>query len=197
MVRRFPSIPSLNRTLCFSLPLEKDHKLNDSIPYYGDLNIDGGSKKLILSLLQSIRTVVPVVMPPDTTDPENTSGYSDSEHIKNVLVLARKHSNELEGLFNPDELLRYSRYISDYQEIVHELEKLLDEVKTCRNSAHKFASGMAEMVEELIHISTSESEPPGIDSKPEKAHHHVDGSIPGNGQEKINFTRGGIKLKVV
>lgn len=159
--------------------------MNETIPYYGDLHIDEGTKKLILSLLRSIRSVVPVVQAPDSSDSEEELEHADPNHISNVLVLARRHSGELEGLFNPDELLRYRRYISDYHEIMLELESTLNEIKICRNSALKFASGMAEMVEEIILLTATS------DESPEPA------AIAKRRQESIEFNPEGIKLKVV
>ena len=102
-----------------------------------------------------------------------------------MLVIARQHSEELEGLFNPDELHRYARYASDYQDIIKHLEKTLEELKTCRNSALQFASAMADMVEEHIQMFTTEDK----NSKPE--------AEPRIRQESIHLNRGGIKLKVV
>jgi len=166
--------------------------LKGAIPYYRDLHIDAGTKKLILNLLSSISQVVPVVIPPGPSNleepgPSNLeeSGHKSLDQIRNILILARQHSEELEGLFNPDELYRYTRYASDYQEIIKHLEKILDELKTSRESALKFASAMADIVEEHIRMCASEPDFP----KPEEEIEGRNGSI--------QFNRDGINLKVV
>ncbi len=155
--------------------------MENAISYCGDLHIDAGTRKLILNLLSSIRSVVPVVDPPEPNSPEYDPDVKSQDYIRNVFVLARQHSDELEGLFNPDELLRYSRYIADYQDIMVQLEKILEEVKLSRDSAWRFASGLAEMVEEHIRMTI----PPGV--------YHENGEP----KETILISDEGIKLKVV
>jgi hypothetical protein len=155
--------------------------LDETIPYYGNLHIDEGTKNLILNLLRSIRSVVPAVPPPEPGKAEELPVDQDLDHINKVLILARQHSEELEGVFNPDELMRYSKYASDYQDIMDQLESTLQKLETCRNSALNFASGMAEMVEGHIHMIT----PPGKNSGNRKK------------EKNIQLNREGIILKVV
>ena len=159
--------------------------MDKALSYYHDLHIDAGTKKLILNLLSSIRSVVPVAPPPGPKSLEEEPAFKSLDHIRNVLVIARQHSEELEGLFNPDELYRYERYASDYQDIIKHLEKTLEELKTCRNSALQFASIMADMVEEHIQMFTPEGKYPKPEAEPRIR------------QESIHLNRGGIKLKVV
>ncbi len=136
--------------------------MENSIPYCGDLHIDAGTKKLILNLLISIRSVVPAAGPPEPTNPEDAPEIRSLEYVRNVLVLARKHSRELEGFFNPDELFRYTRYVSDYQEIILQLEQVLEEMKANRNAALQFAGGLAEMVENHLGMTSSSAEEPSV-----------------------------------
>jgi hypothetical protein len=155
--------------------------MENPIPYYGNLHMDAGTKKLILNLLGSIRSVVPVANPPGPVSPESESDLKDLGQIRKILLLARQHSDQLEGLFNPDELLRYERYVRDYEDIMEHLEKTLEEIKLCRDSALKFASGMAEMVEDHLEMTSGSGEGPGLES------HH----------ESLHIDNEGIRLKVV
>ncbi len=159
--------------------------MEEALSYYRDLHIDAGTKKLILNLLSSIRSVVPVASPPEPKNLEAEPDRMSLDQIRNVLILARQHSEELDGLFNPDELHRYIRYASDYLDIIKHLENMLDDLKNCRDSTLKFASGMAEMVEG--HIGMYAAEVKSQDRVEEK----------GVKQESIHFNRNGIKLKVV
>ena len=134
--------------------------MENTIPYCGDLHIDATTKQLILNLLGSIRSVVPVAGPPEPDSPVNDPGLKPLEDIRNLLIRARQHKDELEGLFNPDELLRYTRYVADYQDIMSQMEKTLEELKICRDSALQYASGMAELVEGHLGMTIS----PGKDS---------------------------------
>lgn len=134
-----------------------------------------------MNLLVSIRSVVPVASPPEPRSPEHDPDIRSQDYIRNILVLARQHSKDLEGLFNPDELLRYSRYISDYQDLVVQLECILEEVKSCRDSAWSFASKMSELVEGHIRMTT----PPGD--------HHENDEL----REIIPMSQDEVKLKVV
>ena len=159
--------------------------MDEAPSYYRDLHIDAGTKKLILNLLNSIRSVVPLASTPGSRCLEAEPNLKSLDHIRSILVLARQHSEELDGLFNPDELHRYTRYASDYQDIIKHLEITLEEFKNCRNSALIFASGMADMVEGHIgmYASESQSQEPTEES--------------GVSQGSIHFNGDGIILKVV
>jgi len=155
--------------------------LENAIPYCGDLHVDAGTKKLILNLLSSIRSVVPVEDPPGPHSPGENPGLKNLEDIRNVLILARQNSEELDGIFNPDELMRYTRYVKDYQDIIVSLEKILDQMKACRDSALHFASGMAEIVEDHLHMTSLAA----------------DDTKESGSERRIHISQQGIKLKVV
>ena len=155
--------------------------MENAFPYCEDLHIDAGTKKLILNLLHSIRSVVPVVPPPEPSTPECGPDKANLDYIRSMLVLARKHSEELDGLFNPEELLRYTRYISYFQEIITQMEKILEELKSCRISALQFASGLAELVEMHLQLTSNQTD--------------INNNEPHN--ENITVDHKGIKLKVV
>ena len=126
--------------------------MEETIPYYGDLHIDAATKKLILNLLKSVRSVVPVPDAPETTAQDVKQDFRSKDYIRNVALRSRQHADMLEGIFNPDELLRYSGYIKDYQDLINQTEKVLEELINCRDSALKVASRMAEMTEEHIQM---------------------------------------------
>ena len=126
--------------------------MEDAIPYYGDLHLDAATKKLILNMLKSIRSVVPVSDASDPTVPDGDQEFKSKEYIRNVALRSGQHSDMLEGIFNPDELLRYSAYIKDYQDLIDQMEKVLTELISCRDSALKFASRLAELTEEHIQM---------------------------------------------
>jgi hypothetical protein len=121
--------------------------------YRGELHIDTVTTRLILDLLDSIRSSVPVEIPPEPDGPGKLNDDPDLARLKNILVVARKHSAELEGVFDPDVLLRYIRYASDYQKILTRVEKLLDEIKHCRERAFKFAEELAAILVEHLQMT--------------------------------------------
>jgi hypothetical protein len=122
------------------------------IRYYGDLHLDAATKKLILNLLKSIRSVVPVIDASEPTAPDGDQHFKSKEYIRNVALRSGQHSDMLEGIFNPDELHRYSGYIKDYQDLIDQMEQVLVELTSCRDSAWRFASRMAELTEEHIQM---------------------------------------------
>ena len=126
--------------------------MEEAIPYYGDLHLDAATKKLILNMLKSIRSVVPVIDASESTGPDIDQDFKSKEYIRNVALRSRQHSDMLEGIFNPDELLRYSAYIKDYQDLIDQMEKVLTELISCRDSALNFASRLAELTEEHIQM---------------------------------------------
>ena len=126
--------------------------MEEAIPYYGDLHLDAATKKLILNLLKSIRSVVPVIDASESTEPDVDQDFMSKEYIRNVALRSRQHSDMLEGIFNPDELLRYSAYVKDYQDLIDQMEHVLSELTSCRDSAWRFASRLAELTEEHIQM---------------------------------------------
>ncbi len=126
--------------------------MEDAIPYYGDLHLDAATKKLILNLLKSIRSVVPVIDASDPTVPDGDQDFKSKEYIRNVALRSRQHSDMLEGIFDPGELLRYSGYVKDYQDLIDQMEQVLAELTSCRDSAWRFASRLAELTEEHIQM---------------------------------------------
>ena len=132
--------------------------MENAIPYCGDLHIDAGTKKLILNLLSSIRSVVPVAGPREPHGPDPQECSKSLEEIRRIILLARMNSPELEGIFNPDELMRYTRYVSDYQDLMKQMEIILAELKRCRDSALTFAGGMAEIVEDHLNLTVQTDE---------------------------------------
>jgi len=126
--------------------------MEEAIPYYGDLHLDAATKKLILNMLKSIRSVVPVSDASDPTVPDGDQKFKSKEYIRNVALRSRQHSDMLEGIFNPDELLRYAGYVKDYQDLIDQMEQVLAELTSCRDSAWRFASRLAELTEEHIQM---------------------------------------------
>jgi hypothetical protein len=126
--------------------------MEEAIPYYGDLHIDAATKKLILNLLKSIRSVVPATAVPESSGQDADQGFRSSEYIRNVALRSGQHADMLEGIFNPGELLRYSGYIKDYQDLIDQMEKVLAELIRCRDSAWKFASRLAEITDEHLQM---------------------------------------------
>ena len=124
--------------------------MEEAIPYYGDLHLDASTKKLILNLLKSIRSVVPVIDASEPTAQDGNQYFKSKQYIRNVAVRSKQHSDMLEGIFDPGELLRYSGYIKDYQDLIDQLEQVLAELSSCRDSAWKFAGRLAEMTEEHL-----------------------------------------------
>ena len=137
--------------------------MEEAIPYYGDLHLDAATKKLILNLLKSIRSVVPVIDAPESTAPDGDQDFKSKEYIRNVALRSRQHSEMLEGILNPGELLRYSGYIKDYQDLIDQMEQVLVELISCRDSAWKFASRLAEMAEEHMQMIGESNQEISID----------------------------------
>ncbi len=116
--------------------------------------MDAGTKKLILNLLSSIRSVVPAPGAPEPGNPGKAGDLKSLEYVRDILVLARKHTEELEGFFDPEVLLRYARYVKDYQDIMAKMEQILGELRVYRDAALRFAGGLAEMVEGHLQMTT-------------------------------------------
>lgn len=187
-------------------------RLETAVPYSTGLHIDTSTKKLILNLVNSIRSVVPAARGSVPTVQEagrenehiGTGPHGDrktvspvggqgttSQHggqeaasldcVKQVLIKARKHSRELDGIFDSDILLRYIRYVSDYQDIIDKIEQVHQELEGCRDSALDYAHGLAKLVEDHLQMTAASD----------------DGSKHRYGPDSMHGECGGIKLEIV
>jgi hypothetical protein len=126
--------------------------MEEAIPYYGDLHIDAATKKLLLNLLKSIRSVVPVIETSESAETDSDQHFKSKEYIRNVALRSSQHSALLEGIFDPDELHRYAGFVKDYQDLIDQIELVLKELTSCRDAAWRFASRLAEMTDEHIQM---------------------------------------------
>lgn len=129
--------------------------MEDVLPYSEDLHLDAGTARLILNLLRSIRSAAPVNGSPGPRMPEDYSERRSLDHIERLCLKAKQRSGELDGIFNPDELERYIRYVSYYQEIIRQMEEVLDDMRYCRDLAHEYAGGMAGILEEHLQMTNN------------------------------------------
>jgi hypothetical protein len=127
--------------------------LDAAFTYCSDPHIDSATKNLILNMIRSIRSVVPANLPPESKLPDAGYNRKDLDEIRDILLQARIHAKEFEGVFNLEELQRYSGYAADSQEIVAQIEKLYKEMKTLRDYTLKFSSLLAGMVEEHLKLT--------------------------------------------
>lgn len=125
---------------------------SEPLTYNQNLHLDPGTKKLILGLLDSLLSVVPVEnrMEPDTTGQDTVPDPEKEEYIKEALLNAREHAELLKDIIDPGELERYYRYMKDYREISGRMEVLLSAVKRYRDSAYQFSFRLAELLEEHL-----------------------------------------------
>jgi len=126
--------------------------LNEPLTYNKNLHLDSGTKKLILGLLNSLLSVVPVEkrLEPDTTVQETVPDPEKDLYIEEALLNAREHAEILKGIIDPDELERYYNYLKDYREISGKMEELLAAINNYRDTAFVFSFRLAELLEEHI-----------------------------------------------
>ena len=126
-----------------------------------DLHIDPATRNLILNLIRCIRSAIPVDLPPESALPDDRCRIRNQDEIRDILLMSQAYLKELEGIFNVEELRRYSRYASDYQEILHHIEKLYEETKRVRDYAIKFSGILAGMVEDHLKLAIPPAEASG------------------------------------
>ena len=97
--------------------------------------------------------MVPVDLPPESDLPDGGYGLRSQGEIRDILLLARQHTKEMEGVFNLEELNRYLRYVRDYEEIVIHIQSLLNKMIVNRDYALRFSSALAGMVEEHLRLT--------------------------------------------
>lgn len=124
----------------------------EPLTYNQNIRLDPGTKKLILGLLDSLLSVVPVEkrLEPVTTGQDAVPDPEKDDYINEALLNARENAELLEGIINPGELERYYRYMKDYQEISVRMEELLLAVKSYRDTACQFSFKLAELLEEHL-----------------------------------------------
>ena len=125
---------------------------SEPLAYNKNLHLDPGTKKLILGLLDSLLSVVPVEkrLEPDTTVQDVVPAPEKDNYIKEALLNAREHAELLKGIIDPGELERYYRYLKDYREISGRMAELLAAVNSYRDTAYQFSFRLAELLEEHL-----------------------------------------------
>ena len=141
---------------------------SEQLEYNPNLHIDPGTKKLILGLLNSLLSVVPVEkrLEPDTAAQITVPAVRKDEYIEKVLLNARENADLLKGIIDPGELERYYEYLKDYREISRKMQDLLAAVNNYRDTAYQFSFKLAELLEEhLDMISPTIKTPIHVDYK--------------------------------
>jgi len=104
--------------------------MKDPLAHNFDLRIEGGTKSLILDMIRSIRSVIPVV---DETGFEDMDCTIQEEklngYVSEVIRMSDEHPEILTGIFDLNELKAYLKYSQDYQEISNQLQDLLSTIK--------------------------------------------------------------------
>jgi len=127
---------------------------SEPLTYNKNLHLDPGTKKLILGLLNSLLSVVPVEkrLEPDSTAQETVPDPEKELYIEESLLNARENADIFKGIIDPGELERYYVYLKDYREISGKMEELLAAINSYRDTAFQFSFRLAELLEE--HIDT-------------------------------------------
>ena len=135
--------------------------LSEPLTYNKNLHLDPGTKKLILGLLNSLLSVVPVEkrLEPDTIAQETVPDPEKDLYIEEALLKAREHADILKGIIDPGELERYYVYLKDYREISGKMEELLAAVNSYRDTAFQFSFRLAELLEEHIDMVSPSIKP--------------------------------------
>lgn len=147
---------------------------SEPIEYNPNLQIDPGTKKLILRLLDSLLSVVPVERKPepDTTAQEAAPVNGKDVYIEKVLLNAHANAELLNGIFDPSELERYYRYLKDYREISGKVAELHAAVNDYRDAAFRFSAGLAKVLQEHLEMvspsfrSAFDADDPIIENQP-------------------------------
>ena len=126
----------------------------ESLEYNQNLHLDPGTKKLILGLIDSLLSVVPVEkrLEPETTQQNVAPAYDKDDYIREVLMDARKNAALLQDIIDPGELERYYIYLRDYREISGRMNELLSAINSYRDTAYQFSFRLAELLEEHMEM---------------------------------------------
>jgi hypothetical protein len=135
--------------------------LQEPLTYNKNLHLDQRTKKLILGLLNSLLSVVPVdrKLEPDTTEQDAVPDPEKDLFIEEVLRNAFEHADVLKGIIDPGELERYYAYLKDYREISGKTEDLLDAINGYRDTAYQFSFRLAELLEEHMDMVSPVDKP--------------------------------------
>ena len=148
--------------------------LQEPITYNKNIQLDPATKKLIIGLLNSLLSVVPVDRKgePDTTAQEPIPDRERDLFIEEALRNAFEHEELLKGVIDPRELERYYAYLKDYREISVKLKEVLAAINSYRDTAYQFSFRLAELLDEHINMVSPASRSclrvvgKGIESKP-------------------------------
>ena len=130
--------------------------MEDLLKFSHSLELSRDTRKLILDMIHSIKSVFP--SNPVISDRANGINYSAvTDHVTEILEIARDKPEIFDGIIDPDELEKYSRSASEFGEISNQIEKLLNVVRDYQILANYLTYSLAVMIKEHLEMIDPES----------------------------------------
>jgi len=123
--------------------------MEDLKKYNHRFEMNMGTKKLILDMIRSMRSLVP----DKPTVINGISGYNSSfsdKYVEEVTKIFEDHEELFDGFMDPDTFKKYIDYSKDFKEIGDQLDKLLKSVRDYQKLAELLSFQLAKMIRQHI-----------------------------------------------
>ncbi len=125
--------------------------MEDLLKFSHSLELSRDTLKLIQDMIRSIKSMFP--SNPVLTDRASGMNYSGvTDHVAEILEIARDKPEIFDGIIDPDELEKYSRSASEFGEIGNQVEKLLNAVRDYQVLANYLTYSLAVMIKEHMEM---------------------------------------------
>lgn len=116
-----------------------------------DIGIGNGTKRLILEMINSIRSVIPSGSGTEPTEKEmEVRAEKLDGYVQEVIGMAEANPGLLSGIFNIEELKTYLRYSRDFMEISEQLQDLMITLRNQYDKTNFLTLRLAACVREYL-----------------------------------------------
>jgi hypothetical protein len=126
--------------------------MEDLLKFSHSIELSRDTRKIILDMVRSMQSLFP--FNPVLTTRENGIDYAAvMENAAEILEIVSEKQEIFDGIFNPDELEKFMKAVTDFGEIGDQVEKLRNAVRDYQNLACYLTYKLALMINEHLEMT--------------------------------------------
>jgi hypothetical protein len=129
--------------------------VEDLLKFSHSLELSRDTRKIILDMVRSMQSLFP--FKPVIAVRQNGADYTAvMDEASEILRIAREKQEIFEGIFNPEDLEKYLKAVSDLGEISGQVEKLQNALREYQDIACWLAYRFASLIKEHLEMTCPE-----------------------------------------
>jgi hypothetical protein len=128
------------------------YPMEDLLKFSYSLELSRDTRKIILDMVRSMQSLFHF-NPVFTNRQDGVDYAAVMEHTAEILELVSEKQEIFDGIINPDDLEKYVKAASDFEEIGDQIEKLRDSVREYQNLACYLTYKLTLMIKEHLEMT--------------------------------------------